>query len=307
MKKISFLFSAILFTSIFFTACVKDRNTGPDFSSTAPVLELRTPISNIAGLANFSRAELSNFSTGISQFYVNLASANTFDHDVNVTIGVDPTLIDTYNADDNNTVKYVLMPDSVYTLSKTAGTIVKGQRIDSFQITFYKDKIDPAQNYMLPVTITDGDGVLISGNQATIWYHAIGNPYAGAYSDVGYFYHPSGPRDIAPNTKVMSAVSSSILQVDLGDLGGSGYIAWLTVDPVTNEVTILNYDSENYYGDPNFLIQWNSLAPTGYSPAWSGSDQCNNTYDPATKTFYLRYGYLGSGGYRVSEEILTKQ
>ena len=95
--------------------------------------------------------------------------------------------------------------------------------------------------------------------------------------------------------------------MDLGDLGGSGYIAWLTVDPTTNEVTILNYDSENYYGDPNFLLQWNSLAPTGYTPAWSGSGQCNNTYDPATKTFYLSYGYLGSPGFRVSEEILVKQ
>ena len=291
-----------------FTSCVKDRNVGPDFSSTDPVLELRTPIANIAGLANFSRAELSGFADETpNQFYVNLASANTLGHDVNVTIGVDPTLVDTYNGDDNNTVKYELMPDSCYTLSKTSGTIVKGSRIDSFQITFHKTKIDPAKNYMLPVTITDGDGILISGNQGTIWFHSIGNPYAGSYSDVGYFYHPSAPRDIAPNIKTMSAVSSTILQVDLGDLGSSGYIAWLSVDPATNEVTILNYDSESYYGDPNFLVQWNSLAATGYSPAWARSGECNNTYDPATKTFYLRYGYLGSTGNRVSEEILTKQ
>lgn len=305
MKKISFFLSAIILSGMLFTSCVKDRNVGPDFSSTAPILELRTPISNIAGLSNFSRAELSGFTDETpAQFYVNLASANTLDHDVNVTIGVDPSLVDTYNA--SNTVQYELMPDSVYTLSKTSATIAKGQRVDSFQITFHKAKIDPAKNYMLPITITDGGGILVSGNMGTIWFHAIGNPLAGNYSDVGYFYHPTGPRDIAPGFKTMSAASATVLQFDLGDLGGSGYIAWLTVDPTTNEVTILNYD-ETYYGDPNFLIQWNSLAATGYSPAWARSGECNNTYDPATKTFYLRYGYNGAGGYRVSEEILVKQ
>ena len=201
MKKISFLFSAILFTSIFFTACVKDRNTGPDFSSTQPVLELRTPISNIAGLANFGRAVIGNLPDE-EQFYVNLASANTLDHDLNVTIGVDPTLIDTYNADDNNAVKYELLPDSVYTLSKTAGTIVKGQRIDSFQITFNKDIIDPSHNYMLPVAITDGDGILISGNQATIWFHAIGNPLAGNYYQSFYRWNDVSDTTGPPNSTV---------------------------------------------------------------------------------------------------------
>jgi hypothetical protein len=181
MKKISFFISAIILSGILFTSCVKDRNVGPDFSSTDPVLELRTPIADIAGLAYFGRAVIGNL-PDVQQFYVNLASANTLDHDINVTIGVDPSLIDTYNADDNNAVKYELLPDSDYTISKTALTIVKGQRIDSVQITFFKDKIDPTHNYMLPVTITDGDGILISGNQGTIWFHAIGNPVAGAYN-----------------------------------------------------------------------------------------------------------------------------
>ena len=159
---------------------------------------------------------------------------------------------------------------------------------------------------MLPVTITDGDGILISGNQGTIWFHAIGNPYAGTYSDVGYFYHPTGPRDIPPGFKTISAVSSTILQVDLGDLGAAGYIAWFTIDPATNAVTFM--DPPGYYNaTDDFLIQWEDLATAGYTPQWSESSKCNNTYDPATKTLYLRYGYSGVGGFRVSEEILTKK
>ena len=181
MKKISLYFSAIILTSAVFMGCVKDRNVGPDFSSTDPVLELRTPIADIAGLAYFGRAVIGNL-PDTQQFYINLASANTLGHDVSVTIGVDASLIDTYNADDANAVKYELLPDSDYALLKTAGTIVKGQRIDSFQIAFFKDRIDATKNYMLPITITDGDGVLISGNQGTIWFHAIGNPIAGSYN-----------------------------------------------------------------------------------------------------------------------------
>src|SRR5690242_5823158 len=126
MKKISFFLSAIIIATLCFTSCVKDRNVGPDFSSTDPVLELRTPISNIAGLANLGRAVIGNL-PDTQQFYINLASAYPLDHDLNVTIGVDASKIDTYNADAANSVKYVLLPDSDYTILKTAGTIVKGQ------------------------------------------------------------------------------------------------------------------------------------------------------------------------------------
>lgn len=180
MKKISFLLSAILLTCMCVTSCVKDRNVGPDFSSTDPVLELRTPISNIAGLANLSKAVIGILSDTV-QFYANLASAYTMDHDINVTIGVDAARIDTYNGDSANALKYELLPDSAYSIIKTAGTIVKGQRIDSFQVAFFKDKIDPTINYMLPIAITDGSGILLSQNQSVIWFHAIGNPIAGAY------------------------------------------------------------------------------------------------------------------------------
>lgn len=180
MKKISFLFYSILIISALFTSCVKDRNVGPDFSTTKPVLELRTPISNIAGLANFSKAVIGNLADTV-QFYVNLASDNTLDQDLNVTIGVDADRVNTYNGDTNNAVKYELLPDSAYTIIKTAGIISKGQRIDSFQVAFFKDKIDGSKNYMLPIEVTDGNGVLISENQGVIWFHAIGNPIAGTY------------------------------------------------------------------------------------------------------------------------------
>ncbi|HYK44090.1 MAG TPA: DUF1735 domain-containing protein [Parafilimonas sp.] len=180
MKKISLFLQLSLLSAVFFASCVKDRNVGTDFSQIQPVLELRTPVSNIAGLAYFTRATIGNLPDTV-QFYANLASEYTLDRDVNVTIGVDQSKIDVYNADTVNAVKYELLPDSTYTIFKTEGTIKSGQRIDSFQIAFYKDKIDATKNYMLPIVILDGDGVLLSANQSVIWFHAIGNPLAGPY------------------------------------------------------------------------------------------------------------------------------
>jgi len=93
----------------------------------------------------------------------------------------------------------------------------------------------------------------------------------------------------------------------LGDLGGSGYIAWLKVNPATNAVIIM--DPPGYYNaTDDFLISWDQLSSTGYSPAWSGSSQCNNTYDPATKNllssvWLFRLRWLQSN----RRKILTKQ
>src|SRR5438552_12566921 len=170
MKRISNFLLLSLLTGIFFTSCVKDRNVGPDFSSTQPMLELKTPQSNFAGQAYFAKAVIGNLPDTV-QFYANLAAANAADRDIAVTIGVDQSRMDDYNADPANALKYELLPDSDYVFLKTQGTIVKGQHIDSFQVSFLKDKMDPTKNYMLPVAITDGDGVEISQNQGVIFFH----------------------------------------------------------------------------------------------------------------------------------------
>jgi len=201
MKRISFGFCLAVAASMFITSCVKDRNVGPDFSSTKPVLELRTPIDDIAGLAYFGRAVIGTLPDTV-QFYANLASANTLSQDINVTIGVDPSRMDEYNSDDANALKYELLPDSAYSILETSGTIVAGQRIDSFQVAFFKDKIDPTRNYMLPIAITDGGNVLISKNMGLIYFHAIGNPLAGTYSQNFYRWNDVPDTTGPPNSTV---------------------------------------------------------------------------------------------------------
>lgn len=238
---------------------------------------------------------------------VNLASVNLPKSSVDVTIAIDNSQIATYNA--ANGKSFVALPDSAFSLASTKLTIPAGQQYASTTISFYKANVDGGLSYLIPVTITDASGKALSSNQNTRLFNIIGNPLAGTYSDVGYLYHPSAPRAIAAGFKTMTAITATILQVDLGDLGGAGYITYLTVDPTTNKVT--EFDPPGYYNaTDDFIVELKSLAdaaPPGYTAAWSGSAQCNNTYDPVTKTFYLRYGYIGGTGYRVTEEILVRQ
>jgi hypothetical protein len=171
-------------------SCVKDRNDlATDFSTLQPMLEIRDNISGIgndAGIANFGKATL-NFGNDttdshVQSFYVNLASVNTLNHDITVTVGVDQAALDAYNSNPSNGTKFEMMPDSIYTLQQTQVTIPAGQRVALVSIQLTPSKIDPTKSYMLPVSITDAGGINISGNFGTIYYHLIGNPIAGSYT-----------------------------------------------------------------------------------------------------------------------------
>lgn len=302
-KILSIISGVLVMTSL--SSCIKNRlSNETDFSG----LQDHALIIK-GGLTNFGQANVGfpGGDTTTVTLIVNLASVNPPKSPVAITIGVDAPKVDEYNSSTGKS--FQLAPTNAYSIGTTTLTVAAGQQYAQTTVSFYKPALDPALSYLLPISITDASGKALTGNLNTIYYNIIGNPLAGNYSDVGYLYHPSAPRAIAPNTKTMIAISSTVLQVDLGDLGGAGYIAYLTVDPNTNVVT--EFDPPGYYNaDNNFLKEFNSLAdatPPTYTAAWSGSAQCNNTYDPATKTFYLRYGYSGGGGYRVTEEILVKQ
>lgn len=129
------------------------------------------------------------------------------------------------------------------------------------------------------------------------------NKYEGSYTSNGYFYHPSSSRAINNLVKSVLTAGPNSVTVDLADLGGSGYTAVFTIDPTTNKVNITAAPGA---GGAPYSMFTSGLPTTnpGYTAQWSSSASCDNTYDPATKTFYVRYGYMGGSGWRVTEEIL---
>lgn len=195
MKKQSSLKKLVAITmacSMFFLAsCVKNRNDGaPDFSQLAPIMQLLE-----GGLTHFSSSALLFPAADISDtagFHVNYAATTTAPKDIVVTLAYDAAALAAYNAD-NPTATYEKFPDSIYSFTQKQVTIKAGQSYsDLVKLVVYPSKIDPSKSYMLPISITDAQGIRISGNFGTIYYHVIGNPLAGAYQDYGMRYNYTG-------------------------------------------------------------------------------------------------------------------
>jgi len=234
---------------------------------------------------------------------IRLATDGTAPEDLHVTVILDSNLVNNYNT--ANATDYATPASSMFTIVNPEVIIPKDSNTGYVQIKFKpSDFLGGSWALGFKISSVKESGYTISGNLSTgITSIVVKNQYDGTYQSTGYVYHPSAPRSIGL-TKRLSTVSANSVACDFGDLGGAGYVALLTIDPVTNKVTISDYSTGiPIVGFDNGLPDTNP----GYKPQWSGSSKCNNTYDPATKTFYLRMGYLGSTGWRVSEEILVRQ
>lgn len=243
--------------------------------------------------------------------FINLLAGETSNSDVTVNLVINDALRKNYNASlpasSLEADSIWEMPSNLYNLAMTV-TIPAGQRNAQIPINVINTMVlDPNNTYGIGITITGvSSGYGIAGNQKNLLVElTIKNQYHGEYQSEGYFYHPSAPR---PQSELKDVLTSGLNSVDiyLGDLGGAGYVGRVTIDPATNKCTITA--APGAAGAP--YTQFDTGLPTtspGYTAQWSGSAQCNNTYDPATKTFYLRYGYMGGSGWRVTEEIIVRQ
>ena len=288
------------------TGCLKDKGFDNNEYGT------KDPASSASGVA-FNLAGLSSIEHSASVFYnttpvyvdasavlLSLLNEAPLDHDVHLRIEPDLTILDQYNADNGSSVPAF---DSRFTLESQDLVIPAGQKNTQLKISVLSDQLSYDTVYAMGYRIVSCDpDVTIASNMSTsLLLVSLRNDYEGLYKSLGYFYHPTAPRPL-DREKYMYTISRFESAVELGDLGGSNYYALYIVDPITNDVTF------SPYGGPTSLETWTSGLPTSgpaYSPQWANSAQCNNTYDPATHSFKVRYGYLGGSGHRVTEEILT--
>ncbi|MFT4155000.1 DUF1735 domain-containing protein [Parafilimonas sp.] len=221
--------------------------------------------------------------------------------DITVTLEINSDALDAYNTE--NSTSYALMDENIASFSTTV-IIPKDSSYARFRVVVNDTTgFDFDSTYALPLTITSTTYGTISANTGTKLFSFVGqNAYAGTYTEVGYFYHPSSPRSLSLTTDV-TTLSSNSVKIAVGDLGSSEYYVRVTIDPDTYALSIEDYGT----GVTMYALDALPDSNPGYTAAWTSSSLCNNTYDPETGIFYLRIGYLGSTGWRVSEQILTPE
>jgi hypothetical protein len=145
--------------------------------------------------------------------------------------------------------------------------------------------MDYDHDYAIPLVIKSATGTGISANLGTALFHIVAkNAYDGEYHATGVFTHPTaGARNI-DRDKTVSTTGKYSVSLEAGDVVSP---VELIIDPNTNNVT--------------FSGGLSASQPFVPIPGEASS------YNPATKTFTLRYQYTGGGGFRVIRESVVKK
>jgi hypothetical protein len=246
------LYMNLLAAIIFSSSCVKDYRDGEtNFSGVQPTVIIAEGGLSGTSFGNAAVTFPGTDTSDIANFHVNYAATNVAPADEVVGLAVDSDAIANYNRDSLG-LQYELMPDSDYSFTATSVTVPKGNNYTAaIPVTFYPDKIDASKNYMLPISITSvPSGTMMSNNQNTIYYHAIGNPIAGSYGELWTRWNASDTTgaptydhlDVGPVT--FSPVDATTIAVQSGGTGETSYISFTNNNGTLSDFTVAFDDSQ---------------------------------------------------------------
>ncbi|WP_443945004.1 DUF1735 domain-containing protein [Pedobacter sp. AW1-32] len=271
------------------SSCLKNKNEQPDFSSTTPVIEIPvgTPMGD-GSVNSLSTSLIQQDTPSDYVFYLNYAASTTRDTPFNVTLAINPALINNYNAAHSD--QLTMIPTSAFTMPTTI-TIPAGQRRVQVPVKFASALLNPDLTYGLPVTITDASGVVISKNFASVVIKtAVRNRYDGKYSFKGYVFREGDPV-LSGNFKGLSKdlVTNGATGLDFSqvwsDGSGVGGIDGLliTVNPTTNKITMKSSANATLKNVASY----------------------DSRYEPATKTIYISFEWGASPNRRSATDTLV--
>ena len=294
------------------SSCLKDT-PATDLSHEGSIIEVIYPAGASfngvgSGLEYFGGGALSYPSTDAADtltFYVNIAGTNTLNKPLQITIAPNTSALeDNYSTD---SITYVAMPDSDYTILNPTKTIPAGSRMDTFQVVFYPSKFDITKNFMLALAPSNNGGLPTAGNFGILYLHTIGNPLAGIYTETGTRYNYNGSSGWSGTGPYPAPASTADLSAD----GGTA-----TLD---NTTTIeLPYSNLGASGD-NLIISYTASGPSisvtgnktlvgGVSnfKVWVQTISINATTGKATIHIVTSYTN-GAGNDRINDETFVQQ
>jgi|SRR6267142_1605028 len=291
-------------------SCLKDDRF-VDFSKVGMVIEFPDAIPGKATAISFADPTAPGPDTVFVR--INQTGPNATSSDITAQFGFSQAGLDTYNLDDSHVVGTAL-PSDAYSFPSSV-TIKAGKdsgnnnnRSASIMLLIFPNKVPttPGVNYVLSLGITSVSAGTASGNLGAILFNFYHNPWDGDYQADGMRYNYPSPAAYPGNypptgytgtipwsfvTKIVT-VNATTSTVHVGQVdGGLGYMQ-LIVNP-DNTVTIKQI--------PETLID-------DLMVALPGSAGVTSTYDPATKTFNLYYGWTNTtttGAFRVIHEKLV--
>ena len=295
IKNLLSLRLAIIFFAITsLNSCIKDDPNGVDSSNnTAKIVILEGGME----AANFSGAGLSfpgTDATDTTYFHLNYAGNQVAPNDVTVTIGYDADALAAYNAS-SSTLQYQKFPDSIYSFTSTTVKIKAGQSYsDAIPLAIFPSKVDGSQNYMLPISVKDAQGNAISGNFKTIYYHMIGNIFAGSYTVYYSRWNSAMPSGNPTTQKVYSGVSGSAVNSNVFEIQ-SGYG---TQGYGSNLRHHISFDGTTFANATNFTAKLNTADVTAFTGAGFTlvNDDALIKADAINKTFVISYSVLNPSG-----------
>jgi hypothetical protein len=262
-------------------SCVKSVSNYTNFENLQPTVLIPD-----GGLANFKAAAILFPPTDPSDtatFHLEYAATDVAPVDEVITIGVDLDALTAYNAQGGN--QYEVFPDSIFSFTTTEVTVPKGANFSSaIQLVMYPEKINLLNNYMLPISIKVAPaGSTISTNYKTIYYHLIGNPIAGLYTQEWIRYNnaagtgtPAFDLDLSPG--VFAPIDGTTVSV----ASGTGVVYVLTF---TNTAGVLS----------NFAVTFDAQSVKDAGITITGGPNII-TADPTTGAYEFQFNYNNSSG-----------
>lgn len=252
----------------------------------------------------------------IFKFLVNIATDQPPTEDITVTLAIDETAMNRYNASKNLTgaKAYKLYP---YIQILDQNLVIKaGTRNAYAHVKVWNaNLLNACDNFMAPIVIQSATGGVIPAdplNQgARLMGLPIANPYAGTYHTVGYRLHPSlGVLPVDAMQTASTVDCKTIIKSGFGD-----YPYDIKIEVTDQTITVLGVACKKILVS---VIDPGTGAPvdsgTGMYTTFTGSAGATptppsndvNYYNPVTKQFVWN-AYYNSAAPRIGYEIMTRQ
>lgn len=296
MKK--YFFIGISSLSILFASCLKDKNVDDRVYGMRGVEEGKIIELAVNGHYILYALDYKNEDIVLDVLEVRLAADQPASEDITVELSLDNSvaMIDDYNT--ANGTGLVQFPLNFYILpGGLTATIPAGSRSVFLKLGLNTSLFDPSETYALGFRIktVNKTGYTISGNfgEAIISF-AAKNQYDGVYNITWTNYHPS----------LNPGYDGSASEIEMHTSGpNSCKIFWPIAGPAgTYCAPAVLGGGLSWFGsqEPNYTVNaGNTVTVQNVFPGavtfYTMDPSFNSHYDPATKTFYVKWGY-GSGG-----------